>query len=165
MCPAPGHFSIRTQARQVSVTALHHGEWTQVCVSCFFSPSPRCVWQQCLSPIIPPPTPTSACLCGWTPKISRQAWDEASSEPAGRETSPDMARVTSLGRAGAPHQPSAGGAGDIASVVAPSTFCASSGLSTSLLSEVPWKILCEEAVQSGEGVHHPVSTRSCPQTG
>ena len=34
--------------------ALYRGEWTQVCVSCFFSPSPRCVWQQRLSPIILP---------------------------------------------------------------------------------------------------------------
>lgn len=34
---------------------------------------------------------------GWTPKISRQVWDEVSPEPAGRgKTSPDMARVTSL---------------------------------------------------------------------
>ena len=77
---------------------------------------------------------STPCPCGWTPKISRQAWDEASSEPAGHETSPDMARVTSLGQAGAPHQPSPGGAADISSVMAPTTFCASSGPSTSLLS-------------------------------
>lgn len=91
-------FSTRTQAWQVSVMALHRGEWTQVCMSCFFSLSPRYVWQQCLSPIILPPAPyvSKTCLCGWTPKISRQVWDEVSPEPAGRETSPDTARVTSL---------------------------------------------------------------------
>lgn len=161
-------FSTRTQAWQVSVTAFYRGEWTQVCVSCFFSPSPRCIWQQHLSPIIflPAPYLSTASPCRWTPKISRQVWHEVSSEPAGRETSPDTARVTSLGWAGAPHQPSPGGAGDIASVVAPSTcLLLQRPLHFPPACEVPWKILCEEAVPRGEGVHHPVSTQSCPWKG
>ena len=146
----------------------YHGEWTQVCVSCFFSPSPRCIWQQHLSPIIflPAPYLSTASPCRWAPKISRQVWHEVSSEPAGRETSPDTARVTSLGWAGAPHQPSPGGAGDIASVVAPSTcLLLQRPLHFPPACEVPWKILCEEAVPRGEGVHHPVSTQSCPWKG
>ena len=167
MCPAPGHFSIRTQARQVSVTALRHGEWTQVCVSCFFSPSPRCVWQQCLSPIIPPPAPTSAQL---VPADGRQR--SADKRGMRRVLSqldakpPDMDRVTSLGQAGAPHQPSPGGAADISSVMAPTTFCASSGPSTSLLSvRFPGKFCVKRQSRGGRVYTITVSTRSPPGQG